>query len=71
MTRQAVTPTQRLRIDAVACDGGGICAHLAVNLVRVDSWGYPILSMLPLTARDQRQARAAVAACPRQALFIS
>lgn len=65
------TATERLQLNAVACDGVGICSHIAVDLVRVDSWGYPIVSKQPLTIRDRRQARAAVAACPRRALFIT
>jgi ferredoxin len=61
----------RLRIDPTRCDGVGICAHIAGALVSVDSWGYPILQAEPLRPRDERRARAAVAACPRRALFIS
>lgn len=61
----------RLRIDPSVCDGVGICAHLAPDLVALDSWGYPVLALEPLTRRgDLRQARAAVAACPRHALFL-
>jgi ferredoxin len=65
-----VSARQRLRVDIVACDGVGICAHLASDLVRVDSWGYPIVNDVPLDARAMRQARAAVTACPRRALFL-
>ncbi|HZC70785.1 MAG TPA: ferredoxin [Jatrophihabitans sp.] len=61
---------RRLRVDIVACDGVGICAHLASGLVRVDSWGYPIIEAHQLTRTTGRQARAAVQACPRRALFI-
>ena len=60
----------RLRVDPVACDGVGLCAHLAPDVVRLDSWGYPITSPAALTRRHERRARAAVAACPRRALFI-
>jgi len=61
----------RLRIDPSVCDGVGICAHLAPDLITVDSWGYPIVSIEPLERRAfERQARAAVAACPRKALFL-
>jgi len=60
----------RLRIDPVACDGIGMCAHVAPGLVRVDSWGYPIPAADPLTARQARAASAAVACCPRRALFL-
>ena len=61
----------RLRVDPVLCDGIGICSHLAPQLVTVDLWGYPILASAPLDRRSRRRAEAAVAACPRRALFIS
>jgi ferredoxin len=67
---QTAAPRQRLRLDPIACEGVGICAHLAADLVRVDSWGYPILTTDPLGRRTVRQARAAVTACPHRALFI-
>jgi ferredoxin len=64
------TGAVRLRIDPVACDGVGICAHLAADLLTVDSWGYPILPTDPLSRRELRAAKGAVAACPRRALFL-
>ncbi|MDQ1628847.1 MAG: ferredoxin [Actinomycetota bacterium] len=60
----------RLRVDPVACDGVGMCAHLAAGLVRLDSWGYPIVAERDLDAREQRRAGQAVAGCPRRALFL-
>lgn len=54
-----------------ACAGVAICAHLAPNLIRADSWGYPILTREPTKKHDLRRASAAVAACPRRALFIT
>jgi len=60
----------RLRVDPVACDGVGICAHIAADLLTGDSGGYPILPAEPLTRRELRAAKAAVAACPRRALFL-
>ena len=60
----------RARVDIVACDGVGICAHLAPDVVRVDTWGFPILADGSLTSAQQRQALAAVRACPRRALFL-
>ena len=59
-----------LRLDPVACDGIGMCAHRAPELVRLDSWGYPILHERELAGRDQRRARRAVAGCPRHALYL-
>ncbi len=60
----------RLRVDPVACDGVGICAHLAPDVVRLDSWGYPILPTEPLTEQARRQAARAINGCPRSALFV-
>jgi ferredoxin len=61
-----------LRVDPSICDGVGICAHLAPDLVAVDSWGYPIVSGEPLSrGSETRQAEAAVAACPKKALFLA
>lgn len=62
--------TARLRVDPVACNGVGLCAHLAPDLVTLDSWGYPLLSPRPLSAGSQRQAVRAVQGCPRKALFL-
>jgi ferredoxin len=63
--------SEHLRVDIVACDGVGICAHLAPDVVRVDSWGFPMLPAEPLTGARARQARAAVTGCPRKALFLA
>jgi len=67
---KTTAPPERLRVDPVACDGIGICAHLAPQLVTVDSWGFPIVSAGPVEQRTRRQANAALAACPRRALFL-
>jgi ferredoxin len=64
-------PAARLRVDPVACEGVGICAHVAPALVALDSWGYPVLPDAPLTRRQRRRAAAAVIGCPRRALFLS
>jgi ferredoxin len=34
----------RLRVDPTACDGIGMCAHLAPDLIVLDTWGYPIIA---------------------------
>ncbi len=71
MSARRAAPGPRLGVDPVACEGVGICAHLAPRVVRVDSWGYPLLADQTLEGRDRRQAAAAVAACPRRALFLA
>lgn len=68
---QADPEHPHLRLDPSVCDGVGICAHLAPDLVAVDSWGYPIVSGTPLDSRSlARQADAAARACPRKALHV-
>jgi ferredoxin len=69
-TRRAAAGS-RLRVNPVACDGIGICAYLAPDLVRLDSWGFPMLSGDALTPREQRQARRAMSGCPHRALFLT
>ncbi|MGV8964821.1 MAG: ferredoxin [Cellulomonas sp.] len=63
-------PTTRLRIDPAACDGVGVCAHLAPTAVELDRWGFPILVERPLDRREESSAQRAVRACPRKALWI-
>lgn len=60
-----------LRVDPVACEGIGMCAHLAPGVIGLDAWGFPVLPARPLTGRDLRAGRAAAAGCPRRALFLS
>jgi ferredoxin len=57
-------------VDPVACDGIGICAHLAPALVRLDSWGYPVVTAQPSSAPEVRQAARATTACPRRAMLL-
>lgn len=64
------TRAPRLVVDPVACDGIGICAHLAPGLVELDRWGFPITTQTPLDSADLREAKAAVSGCPRRAMLI-
>ncbi len=61
---------RRLRVDPVACDGVGMCAHLATALVRLDSWGYPMVPDRDLEDAELGAAGKAVAGCPRRALEL-
>jgi ferredoxin len=54
----------------VACDGIGMCAHLAPDLIALDHWGYPIVTSAVFRRADLRAARAATAGCPRRALLL-
>ena len=70
MSRRATAlVAMRLRIDPVACEGIGLCAQLADRTITLDRWGYPILAN-ELDARDVEDARRAVRACPRRALWL-
>jgi ferredoxin len=60
----------RLRVDFVACDGVGLCSHLAPAVVGLDRWGFPLVTDQHLPAELVHEARVAVRACPRRALFL-
>lgn len=69
--------TQRLVVDRIACDGAGLCAHLAPDVIALDPWGYPVISASSTPHADEpideqwvRQVRKAVKGCPRRALHI-
>jgi ferredoxin len=61
----------RLKLDPTACNGVGLCAHLAPKLVALDSWGYPMISDAALRSANLRAAKRAVAGCPRKALLLA
>ena len=63
-------PALRLRIDPAACDGIGVCAHLAPALVELDRWGFPIIAGRDVATEEVRPARGAVRGCPRKALWL-
>jgi len=64
-------PSNRLRVNPVACNGHGLCAELLPELITLDEWGYPILAQEPVPASLERPARRAVAACPALALRLT
>jgi ferredoxin len=62
-----------LRVNPILCDGFSHCHELAPELVKVDEWGYPIITTTPTALTDLEtleSARYAVRGCPRQALRI-
>lgn len=62
---------RRLRVDWSSCDGHGLCAQWAPELIRLDEWGYPVLSDDGAVPRDvEPHARSAVEACPVRALRL-
>lgn len=61
---------QRLRVDWPSCRAHGLCHELLPDHVRLDDWGYPIVSG-DLAPDQVQDARAAVRACPRAALRLT
>ncbi|MCL2581383.1 MAG: ferredoxin [Streptosporangiales bacterium] len=61
---------QKLRVDWTACVGNGACAELLPELIELDEWGYPVVDGRPLPVLLEREARSAVAACPKLALRL-
>lgn len=59
----------RLRIDMTACEGRGLCAEVLPELIRLDDWGFPIITgEVPPDLAEL--AREAVRLCPRLALRL-
>jgi ferredoxin len=59
----------KLEIDRIACDGAGVCAELLPEMIEADEWGYPIMKDPQVPQELRAHARAAVALCPRLALY--
>jgi ferredoxin len=55
----------------IACTGHGLCAELFPEMVRMDEWGYPILSAEPVPDGLVPAARRTVTACPALALKLA
>jgi NADH:ubiquinone oxidoreductase subunit F (NADH-binding)/ferredoxin len=62
--------TSRLTIDWSRCEGHGVCAFVAPEIVHLDRHGYPIVLNTPMPAWVERDARRAVAMCPALALRL-
>ena len=61
---------QRLRVDWAACDGHGLCARWAPELIELDEWGSPVVAPGAVPPAVLDAAREAVQACPLQALKL-
>jgi len=59
--------SETLGIDAAACDGVGMCALVAPELITLDAWGFPVIDTAVAHASPAK-ARAAARACPHRAL---
>ena len=59
-----------LTVDRIRCDGRGLCAELLPELIRLDDWGYPIISPGPIPDHLLPLAERAVEDCPVLALTL-
>jgi ferredoxin len=60
----------QLRVDWPNCKAHGLCHELLPEAVRLDEWGYPIVSNQALPQHLLVDARRAVIACPTLALRL-
>jgi ferredoxin len=62
--------SMRLRVNPIACEAHGLCTELLPELIRLDDWGYPIVSESAVPAELAGLAQRAVDACPTLALIL-
>ncbi len=61
----------KLAVDPERCTGHGRCYALAPDLFDADDHGHCVLLRAEVPAAHEREARAAVANCPEDAIAIS
>ena len=59
-----------LAVDRIKCDGRGLCAELLPEVIRLDSWGYPIIAPGPIPQQLMGLAQRAVDDCPVLAIAL-
>lgn len=62
--------SKAIKLDPIACDGHGLCADALPEMIRLDEWGYPIISKDPVPRELMGAARQACALCPKLALQL-
>ena len=62
--------TETMEVDMIACAGHGVCAELLPEWIRLDDWGYPIVTEGAIPDALLPHARQAVARCPLLALTL-
>jgi ferredoxin len=65
-----MTKQLELAVDRIKCDGRGLCAEILPELIRLDSWGYPIIAPGPIPQHLMALAERAVDDCPVLALAL-
>ena len=59
-----------LAVDRIKCDGRGLCAELLPEVIRLDSWGYPIIAPGPIPEHLMGLALHAIDDCPVLAITL-
>jgi ferredoxin len=59
-----------LWIDRTKCDGSRLCAELFPEMIRLDDWGYPIITPGAISPALVPHAQNAVNSCPVLALAL-
>jgi ferredoxin len=65
-----MTKQYELAIDRIKCDGRGLCAEILPERIRLDSWGYPIVTTGPIPGHLVGLAQRAVDDCPVLAIAL-
>ena len=65
-----MTKQYELAVDRIKCDGRGLCAEILPERIRLDSWGYPIVTPGPIPGHLLGLAQRAVNDCPVLALAL-
>ena len=65
----SATGTRRIRVDWPACRARGLCAELLPEAIKLDEWGYPVVTA-DVTPELLQLAQEAVVSCPHLALRL-
>ena len=65
-----MTGQLELRVNPITCDGRGLCAEVAPELIVMDDWGFPIIRPGGVPAWLEDDALEAVRLCPKLALRL-
>ena len=66
-----MTGERVLHVNPIACDGRGLCAEIAPELITLDDWGFPMIEPGQIPPGLIPEAWAAVRICPLLALRLS
>ncbi|HLW93739.1 MAG TPA: ferredoxin [Solirubrobacteraceae bacterium] len=60
----------KIRVNPIECLGHGLCAEILPERIRLDEWGYPIITDGEVPPELEALARRAANACPTLALLL-